>query len=181
MKTRRARSSSASRRSTGAIAYWLIPAKTERELFREIIRILAEQLGAAKFEPHLTLLVTAEDEESPVKVLKRIKASPIRLTFREIGWSGTFTKTLFARFESRPALQRLASALASDAAVIRDPHVSLLYKALPTATKKELARTIRLPFRSVTFDAVEAVRCALPTCTRADVEGWRAVARRQLR
>jgi hypothetical protein len=169
------------RRSTNAIAYWLIPAKAERELFREIIRILAEQLGAAQFEPHLTLLVTANNEELPGKVLKRIKASPVRLTFREIGWSETFTKTLFARFESRRALQRLASALTSDAAVIRDPHVSLLYKELPTATKKELARTIRLPFRTVTFDAVQAVRCALPTRTRSDVEGWRALARRQLR
>ena len=174
MRARRVRPSS-------AIAYWLIPAKAERELFREIIRILAEQLGAAQFEPHVTLLVATSDEELPGKVLKRIKASPIRLTFREIGWSRKFTKTLFARFEPRPALQRLALALAPDAAVIRDPHVSLLYKTLPTAAKKELAGTIKLPFRSVTFDSIQAVRCALPTRTRTDVEAWRVVARRQLR
>jgi hypothetical protein len=43
--------------------YWLIPANPERELFLELVRILAKQFGAPKFEPHLTL-GRAKDRQS---------------------------------------------------------------------------------------------------------------------
>ena len=41
-----------------AIVYWLMPAKSERELFRQLIRILAKEFDAPHFEPHLTLFAT---------------------------------------------------------------------------------------------------------------------------
>jgi hypothetical protein len=63
----------------------------------------------------------------------------------------------------------------------RDPHVSLIYKKMPTSTKKELASTIQLPFSTVLFDSIKAVRCASPTKTRSDVEAWHVVAKESLR
>ncbi len=168
-----------------ATVYWLIPAKPYRELFRQIIRILAKQFSAPRFEPHLTLFFTLQDRPSAEKILRQIKVRPIRLILREIGFSPKFTKTLFVRCKSSKALENLivdlAQAANSRAKSISDPHVSLLYKKVSTSTKKELASTIKLPFREIVFDSIKAVRCSLPIRHRADVEAWRVVATKSLR
>jgi hypothetical protein len=169
------------------VVYWLIPARPERELFRELIRILAKQFQAPRFEPHVTLcfgLATGgpshggQDRQSPQKILRQVNAAPVRLHVGEVGYSSKFTKTLFVRLKPNRALNKLAAALGDTG--LQDPHVSLLYKRLPARTKKELAATIKLPFRSVTFDAIKAVRCTSPTTTAAEVKRWRVIATRRL-
>jgi 2'-5' RNA ligase len=180
-----------------AIVYWLLPAKPERDLFCDVVRILRKEFRAPNFEPHLTLFSTAKGEqprknrgsrrlsESPKKVLKQISLRPIRLTTQGAGFSSEFTKTLFVRFKSSPALRKLAGdlnrAAKSRARVPSDPHVSLLYKKLPASAKKQLAAVMRLPFRTVVFDSIAAVRCASPSRTKADVEAWRILAKKSLR
>jgi len=179
-----------------ARVYWLIPAKPKRELFRQIICILAQQFDASVFEPHLTLLVIAEDgqprnnrgsrtlSESASKILRQLKTKPIRLQIRGVGFSTKFTKTLFVRFKSNDALKKLIvdlrHAAKSRGKFVRDPHLSLLYQKIPAAVKKELASTIMLPFREVTFDSIKAVHCQLPVRDRADVQAWRVVTSRSL-
>jgi hypothetical protein len=54
--------------------------------------------------------------------------------------------------------------------------LSLLYKKLAAATRRELPASIDVPFSEVTFDAIKAVRCVSPTIAHADVEAWRVVA-----
>jgi 2'-5' RNA ligase len=165
--------------------YWLIPAEPERESFHEIIRILAKQFDAPLFEPHLTIFTTAAAGQSPRQILEHIDAKPIRLRVREVAFSSKFTKTLFVRFHSSKAFENLVADLAraagSRAQSVRDPHVSLLYKKLPVAVKKELATTIQLSFRAVAFDVIKTVHCASPARTGNDVEAWRVVATRSLR
>jgi hypothetical protein len=56
------------------------------------------------------------------------------------------------------------------------PHLSLLYKNLAAATRRELVATINVPLSEVTFDTIKAVRCVSPTKSSADVEAWRVVA-----
>jgi 2'-5' RNA ligase len=160
--------------------YWLIPANPERELFLELVRILAKQFGAPKFEPHLTL-GRAKDRESARRVLRQIKAAPVRLRVRGIGCSSKFTKTLFVRFHSTKTLERLIADLGGNPKSLRDPHVSLIYKKLPARTKRELALVIKLPSREVVFNSVKAMHCISPTETRAEVEAWRTLASRRLR
>src|ERR1700720_1175809 len=92
-----------------ATVYWLLPAKPERELFCEIVRILREEFGAPNFEPHLTLFSTTKDRESPKKVLAQVSARRIRLTTRGVAFSSEFTKTLFVRFRSSDALRKLVA------------------------------------------------------------------------
>jgi len=168
-----------------AIVYWLLPAKPERELFCKIVRILRKELKAPHFEPHLTLLVSGKDRRLPKDVLREIRSAPIRLSVRGTEFSPKFTKTLFVRFKSSPALRQLATDLGraakSAAGWPRDPHVSLLYKKLPSRVKKELAAVIKLPFRAVRFDSVAAVRLTLPVRTGADVGKWKIVAKKSLR
>ena len=168
-----------------AIVYWLLLAKPQRDLFREIVRILRKELRGPNFEPHLTLFVATKDRGSISKILRQIRSRPIRLRVRGLACSSKFTKTLFVRFKSTPPLRKLAIDLAR-AAKIRtkppsDPHVSLLYKKLPRRVQKELAAVIKLPFRTVVFDSIAAVRLTLPVRTSADVERWKTVARKSLR
>ena len=159
------------------LIYWLIPARAERELFRKLIRILAKQFDAPIFEPHLTLCF-GKNRESARKLLRRVKTSPLRLRVHEVGHSSKFTKTLFVRMKPDRSLNKLALELGS--AALADPHVSLVYKKLPARIRKELVATIKLPFRSVTFDIVKAVRCTSPTTTAREVKSWRAVATKRL-
>src|SRR5438094_4633630 len=162
-----------------AIVYWLMPAKSERELFRQVIRILAKEFDAPQFEPHLTLLATRRAQPPPAKILQAFTASPVRLRIRGTAFSGKFTQTLFVRFESNQSLEKLSSNLGQFLGMRinspRDPHVSLLYKKLPARIKKELAAVIKLPFSAVTFDSVAAVRCVVPAETGADVQAWRVI------
>ena len=55
------------------------------------------------------------------------------------------------------------------------PHLSLLYKNLAAATRRELAASINVPLSEVTFDAIKAVRCVSPTESGADVESLAAL------
>lgn len=171
------------------IVYWLIPARPERELFRSLIRILAKQFEAPVFGPHLTLGFAKDRQprnqrgsrsvsDSPTKLLRRIKGSPVRLHVRGTAYSSKFTKTLFVQLKRDRALDRLTAALGSSGP--RDPHMSLLYKKLPARVKKQLVATIKLPFRTVKFDAIKAVRCLSPTTTVAEVKSWRVVAIRRM-
>jgi 2'-5' RNA ligase len=167
-----------------AIAFWLIPAKPERELLAEIIRILAAELDAPRFESHLTICVVP-DTRNARESLRQISAEPIRLRVRNVFYANKFTKTLFVRFEKSGPLEKLNALVRRMAklprARLRDPHVSLLYKRMPMSAKSDLASTIRLPFVEVTFDSLKAVRCTSPMKTGADVESWREVARKKLR
>jgi hypothetical protein len=165
------------------VAYWLTLARPERDLFVEMIRILAAELGAVPFEPHLTICVVPNTKTAR-DVVRQISISPIRLRIKGVSVSSKFTKTLFVRFERNAALDKLDARLRRAGkvpkGVLRDPHVSLLYQRLPMSAKRQLASGIRLPFKEVLFDSIKAVRCNLPMETPADVKSWRTVATKKL-
>lgn len=165
------------------IAYWLTPARPEADLFAEMIRILADQLGAVPFEPHLSICVTP-DSKAANDIVKQGSVSRIRLRIKGLSFSDAFTKTLFVRFERNAALDELNAKLRRAAKapqeILRDPHLSLLYKDLSTPLKRGLASMIRLPFSEVTFDAIKAIRCHSPMTVPADVKSWRTVAAKKL-
>src|SRR5260370_37861198 len=149
-----------------AIVYWLLPAKPERELFCHFVRIFCRELRAPNFDPHLTLFAGSKDRQGPAKVLRQVRSGPSRLSVRNVAFSGKFTKTLYVRFKSTAALKKLAVDLApatnSRDKALRDRHVSLVYTRIARAAQREIAAVINLPFRTVLFDSVAAVRCLLP-------------------
>src|SRR5260370_14561094 len=75
-----------------ATVYWLLPAKPERDLFCEVVRILRQEFRAPDFEPHITLFSTKKDRQSPNKLLKEIAPRRSRLTARGVGFSSEFTR-----------------------------------------------------------------------------------------
>lgn len=163
------------------IAYWLIPSEPAHSFFQQIINDFARGCDAPVFEPHVTIYVGADRADSAENALgdasRECKA--IGLTPLGIDQSDEFIKTLFVQFAMSAELQKINNVIreaANDSAQYElKPHLSLLYKKMETAARRELAASINVPFSEVTFDAIKAVRCVSPTQSRADVEAWRVV------
>ncbi|MEP6603572.1 MAG: hypothetical protein ABJB69_06470 [Spartobacteria bacterium] len=160
--------------------YWLIPAAPYRELFSEIIRILAKEFDAPRFTPHLTL-VARHDRHSAKELLRELKTRPIRLRIRGVASSAKFTKTVFVRFTPNKSLERLIGDLAGKGKSPRDPHVSLVYQKMTAGEKRSLARVIKLSIREVVFDSIRAMRVSIPVQKASDIGSWRMVAKKSLR
>src|SRR6266513_1174723 len=161
------------------IAYWLIPAEPARSFFQGVIDDLARRYDAPGFEPHVTVHVgsnRADAVERAVSVAAHA-CKLIKLKTLEIGHSSEFIKTLFAQFALNTELRQLNEIIrgaAQDSSHYElKPHLSLLYKKMLAAARRELAGSIKAPFLEVIFDALKAVRCVSPPRTRADVEAWR--------
>jgi len=168
------------------IAYWLIPAEPARSFFQAAINDLARRYDAPPFEPHVTVHVEANDTDATEKALSTAahERQPLKLNAVEIGHSSEFIQTLFVQFALNTKLRQL-NEIVRDAAQESShyelkPHLSLLYKKMPAAARRQLAGSITMPFSEVIFDALKAVRCISPTRTRADVEAWRVTATREL-
>ena len=168
------------------IAYWLIPAEPARSFFQAVIDDLVRRYDAALFEPHVTVHVGSnrtDAAESALSEAGRV-CRPIKLKALEIGHSSEFIKTLFVQFVLNAELRQLNEIIrgaAQDSSHYElKPHLSLLYKKMPAAARRELASSIKVPSAEVTFDALKAVCCISPTRSRSDVEAWCAVATTEL-
>jgi hypothetical protein len=157
--------------------FWLLPAESEAELFRSLIKILGNEFKAPLFAPHLTL-GKAGTIAAAKKQLRAMAAGPVRVRIRGIAHSPRFTKTLFIRLAPNRSLENLAAELGCEG--VADPHVSLIYKTLPSSARRELAAAIKLPLRGVTFDGVALMNLVSPTETGADVRAWRKIASQRL-
>jgi 2'-5' RNA ligase len=164
------------------IAYWLIPSEPAHSLFQRIINDLARRCDAPIFEPHVTIHVGADRADAAKNALGEAarEGKLIGLTPLGIDQSTEFIKTLFVQFamsaEPRKTHDIIREAAKDSSHYELKPHLSLLYKNLAAATRRELAASINVPLSEVTFDAIKAVRCVSPTKSRADVEAWHVVA-----
>jgi 2'-5' RNA ligase len=164
------------------IAYWLIPSEPAHSFFQQIITDLAGRCDGPVFEPHMTIHVGADRADAAQNALggSARKCKSIRLTPLGIDQSDEFIKTLFVQFAMSAELRKINNVIreaANDSSQYElKPHLSLLYKKLDTAVRRELAASINVQFSEVAFDAIKAVRCVSPTQSRADVEAWHVVA-----
>ena len=164
------------------IAYWLIPSEPAHSFFQRIINDLARRYDAPVFEPHVTIHVGADRADAAKNALGNAAREwkLIGLTPLGIDQSDEFIKTLFVQFvpstELRQINESIREAANNSLQYELKPHLSLLYKNLAAATRRELAASINLPLSEVTFDAIKAVRCVSPTKSGADVEAWHVVA-----
>ena len=164
------------------IAYWLIPAEPAHSFFQRIINDLVRRYDAPVFEPHVTIHVGADRADAAKNALwdAARECKLIGLTPLGIDQSDEFIKTLFVQFAMSAELRKISNVIreaANDSSHYElKPHLSLLYKNLAPATRRELAASIDVPFPEVIFDAIKAVRCVSPTKSSADVETWCVVA-----
>ena len=163
------------------IAYWLIPSEPAHSFFQQIINDLARRCDAPVFEPHVTIHVGADRADAAENALGNAtrECKLIGLTPLGIDQSPEFIKTLFVQFAMSAELRKINNVIreaANDSAQYElKPHLSLLYKKMETAARRELAASINVAFSEVIFDAIKAVRCVSPTQSRADVEAWHVV------
>jgi len=164
------------------IAYWLIPSEPAHRFFQRIINDLARRYDAPVFEPHVTIHVGADRVDAAENALGdgARECQLIGLTPLGIDQSDEFIKTLFVQFAMSAELLKtndiIRKAANDSSQYALKPHLSLLYKDLATASRCELAASIKVPLSEMTFDGMKAVRCVSPTQSRADVEAWRVVA-----
>src|SRR5690348_10848037 len=153
-----------------------------RTFFRTLIADLARQYDGPLFEPHVTIHVGANQPLAAAAAVfdRAAEGKLLTLEALRLDHSDQFTKTLFVQFAPQNALQQLNTIIrnaARDSSPYElNPHLSLLYKDIPSATRSELANSISMQFSEVKFDALQAVRCISPTQTRADVEAWEPLA-----
>ena len=151
-------------------------------MFQAIINDLARRYDARVFEPHVTIHVGADRLDAAEQALTAAarECKFIRLKPLGIDESNQFVKTLFVEFAVTAELRHIAETIrrsAQDSLQYElKPHLSLLYKKLRAATRRQLAASITVPFSEISFDALRAVRCISPTQSPADVEAWRIVA-----
>jgi Cyclic phosphodiesterase-like protein len=168
------------------IAYWLIPSESAHNFFQAIINDLARRYDAPVFEPHVTIYVGADRAEAPEEALgnaaRLFKCTG--LTPIGIDQSNEFIKTLFVRFAMSAELRRINDFIrdaANDSMPYElKPHLSLLYKNLAVASRRQLAASISVPSSEITFDTIKAVRCVSPTESRVDVESWQTLVTNKL-
>ena len=169
------------------IAYWLVPSEPAHSFFQGIINDFARRYDAPVFEPHVTVYVGADRADAAENALEEAarKCKLTALTTIGIDQSDKFIKTLFVRFAMTARLGKINGIIrhaANDSSQYElKPHLSLLYKNLPAATRSELAVSITVPFSTIAFDSIQAIRCVSPTQTGADVEAWELIASRILR
>jgi 2'-5' RNA ligase len=163
------------------IAYWLIPSEPAHSFFQRVINDLARRYDAPVFEPHVTVHVGADCADAAENALAdaACECKLIELTPLGIDQSDEFIKTLFVQFAMSAELRKINNVIreaANDSAQYElKPHLSLLYKKMRAAARRELAASINVPFSEVTFDSIKAVRCVSPTESRADVDSWRVL------
>jgi 2'-5' RNA ligase len=167
------------------IAYWLIPTEPARNFFQGVINDLARRYNAPLFEPHMTIYVGLDRVEAEAVIAKAVSGYRlVQAKVLKVCQSGEFIKTLFVQFALARKLQQLNETIrdaAQDSSVYQlNPHLSLLYKKMSILARRQLARSIEVPFSEVTFESIKAVRCVSPTRSRADVEAWRVVAAKAL-
>jgi Cyclic phosphodiesterase-like protein. len=163
------------------IAHWLIPAEPAHRFFQDLINDLARRYDAPVFEPHVTIYVGANSTDALETALSKAaqdcsqscskrsrSAIPMNLSKHSLSNSEPNTKLLQLN-------QVIRSAAQGSSDYDLKPHLSLLYKRMSAQTRRQLARSIEVPFSQVVFDSLKAVRCVSPTQSRADVEVWRVV------
>jgi hypothetical protein len=164
------------------IAYWLIPSEPAHSFCQRMINDLARRCDAPVFEPHVTIHVGADRAEAAKNALGAAARECKLIGLKPLGidQSNEFIKTLFVQFVTSAELSKISGIIrevANDSSQYElKPHLSLLYKTLAVATRRELAASIDIPLSEVTFDAIKVVRCVSPAKSRADVEAWRVVA-----
>jgi 2'-5' RNA ligase len=171
--------------SHAALAIWLLPG--DPRLQRAIDALSAEH-GAPGFPAHLTLLGSVAT--TSVRALEPALASlaagtpPLTLAVAGPGESEEYFETAFVRCAETPALSalraRVLDAAGSGHAAAIGPHVSLIYAALPQATRLAIAQAhAQALVDALRFDALALVASG-PLGWRP-AEAWRVLARHSLR
>lgn len=167
---------------TNDFSFWLMPSASDRERLQEMIDHLCSQYDAPSFEPHVTLHVAESSNDEVKEVLTSMKydGNPIVLKVEGVRWSSVFTKTLFVEMTNSEELVALANSTRrrckKPSAYQLKPHLSLLYKSMPTEQLSMVAPSLHFDKLAIEFDEVKGIYTPGPVETPEDVRIWKDVA-----
>ncbi len=161
-------------------SFWLVPAEPLKSRLRALVSTLAQSYDAVDFEPHVTLWCGASDDlgsRRTALVVANLFAAT-ELTPTTIGITDEYTKTLFVQFEHSAAAEEMYDAigrLSAPSTYTLNPHLSLIYKALPLETKQRICDMLELPDGPYRFDRLRVIETEIPLTRGEQIRNWRDV------
>lgn len=164
------------------VAFWLIPEVCARRELAKIINELASHYNAPVFLPHLTLYScarTPRQAELAQSVTSALTTGPLTVRTTGVGTGEKLARTLYCKVQKEPALEAWSQALHGGmphpSSYQFEPHLSLLYQALPLPVREQLARETRLSLDEITFDELRVVAIPNQIKTMDDFAGWQTL------
>jgi 2'-5' RNA ligase len=165
---------------TSPFSFWLIPARPLAEQLAHTIQALCRQYDATPFAPHVTLFVGRRQADEDMLALgqKAADETPaFTLRLQKVDYSDFLFNTLFLQFAPHPSaakmVQTIQASLHNPDDYQFDPHLSLIYKSMPTAVLQKLARSIQFDTDAFLFDRLSLVVPDPKTNDWLDTAGWR--------
>ncbi|MGN6584961.1 MAG: 2'-5' RNA ligase family protein [Rhizobiaceae bacterium] len=159
---------------------WLMPAVEDLVMLTGIADGLAEEFGAPRFQPHLTLvedMKRAAEELAPLVAELADGAPAFSAPVVEIGMSDLFFRSFYARFKAEGPLldlkKRAIAAIAASPIEHFMPHVSLAYGLAAGPKRAEAAVRIAQFLRGqpIHFSAIAVVASG----KEIPISDWRVV------
>lgn len=170
------------------VAFWLVPTPPHDRDLAAVIDGLARELDAPRFEPHVTVyggFREADDDIAELLSQASTAVGAIELHVTGVGTSAELFKTLYLEFEADPRADWLCglfrAGLTPHMDYVLKPHLSLLYKHLPEATRADLTRRFDMAGQRITFGQLAAVRPEVTGNDWLEIEKWDTWLRRDLR
>lgn len=167
------------------MAYWLVPSAEVGIELQRIVSELSSRFDGPVFVPHVTVYFGPYHNDDSVDVildaLSRFEA--LSLKTEAMKFTEEFTKSCYLQFESCELFGRMNNAvtkhLHDPVRYDASPHLSLFYGKLTALQQKTIAAEFTIP-KSIQFETAVAIANPPQVESRADVEAWREVARRDL-
>ncbi|MDP6340174.1 MAG: hypothetical protein QF842_07655 [Candidatus Marinimicrobia bacterium] len=123
---------------------WLLPSIADRDYLSEIIQSLGAEYDAPVFDPHCTIFTPVNDLESAKTIIDQLNFKPFKVSVSGLNQSDIIWKTVFVDLETDPHLILLNYLFhqAFDTDYDFQPHISLIYKNLPTGLRKEIIHNL---------------------------------------
>ncbi|MEW6043753.1 MAG: hypothetical protein AB1608_05775 [Thermoproteota archaeon] len=139
---------------------WLEPTAKDGLYLSKTIKYLSRKYDAPIFSPHITLYSGIRRyAQARAAVNACADFQKMRIVVRRMRHSDYLWKTLYLETKKDKDLQRINHMLKKNLTnkYKFEPHISLIYKALDTKTKRQIAKDLNLK-RSYKFDKITIIR-----------------------
>ena len=157
---------------------WLVPQKKDGEYLTDVIKNLAKKFDSPVFGPHISVYDATIEKEQLIKILKdcTLGMRPFNLQVDKLNYTDHIFKTVFAEIEEDEILnnlyERLKNALKNFGEYEMKPHISLIYKKMPSQEKVEIIKSLNIK-TEFTFGSLAAVFPDNETMDWYDVPSWK--------
>ena len=159
---------------------WLIPEEKHFWQFQELINQLAQENDSPQFVPHCTLvgkiMLDSKFSFDEIKIFCK-ETKSITLNLSKLMSEKTLFKSLFIRLIKDKSIvdfqKKIANIFIKRESYHFDPHLSLMYKIVPSEKQKKIIAGILLPDH-INFNRISIVN------TGENVDNWNSVFNQKL-